>query len=266
MARSPFSLSRLVRITPTGQVVYRAEKDEPQRFPDPGSPDLFAGAKRNFEVFQPLDFLAELVQHIPDKGEHLTRYYGYYSNKARGLRAKKAEKGGLAPEPDAVPRAGACTPFSEEGEQAPAPPPTPASPREAAEEPPPALSPSNGRRWAMLIKKIYHADPLRCPRCGGTMKVIAFIEAHQGDVIRRILQHCGLWQDPPPRAPPEPPRPPPGGKRGLASRRDACTLFRPATTGRPVPPETLAAAELDPDFLEHLRYQDAPDPEPPWDF
>jgi hypothetical protein len=47
----------------------------------------------------------------------------------------------------------------------------------------------------MLIKNIYHAVPLRCPHCGRTMKVIAVIEAHQGDVIRKILQHCGLWDE-----------------------------------------------------------------------
>ena len=47
------------------------------------SDDLFAGVARNFQVFGPLDFLAELTQHIPDQGEHLVRYYGYYSNKAR---------------------------------------------------------------------------------------------------------------------------------------------------------------------------------------
>ena len=27
------------------------------------------------------------------------------------------------------------------------------------------------RRWAMLIKRIYQADPLLCPKCGGTMKI-----------------------------------------------------------------------------------------------
>ena len=43
----------------------------------------------------------------------------------------------------------------------------------------------------MPIKRIYHADPRLCPQCGGTMKVIACIEAHQTDVIRKILQHCG---------------------------------------------------------------------------
>ena len=54
----------------------------------------------------------------------------------------------------------------------------------------------------MLIKRTYQADPLLCPNCGGTMKIIAFIEAYQGDVIRKILEHCGLWHDPPSRAPP----------------------------------------------------------------
>ncbi len=32
--------------------------------------------------------LAQLVTHIPNKGEQMVRYYGYYSNKSRGLRKK----------------------------------------------------------------------------------------------------------------------------------------------------------------------------------
>ena len=35
------------------------------------------------------------------------------------------------------------------------------------------------------------------------MKVIALIDPPQGDVIEKILRHCGLWQ-------PSTPRPPPG--------------------------------------------------------
>jgi hypothetical protein len=31
-------------------------------------------------------FLAEVTQHIPDKGEHLVRYYGWYSHRQRGIR------------------------------------------------------------------------------------------------------------------------------------------------------------------------------------
>jgi hypothetical protein len=35
-----------------------------------------------------LDFLAEVTQHIPNKGEHPVRYYSWYSNKKRGLHQK----------------------------------------------------------------------------------------------------------------------------------------------------------------------------------
>ncbi len=57
-------------------------------------------------------------------------------------------------------------------------------------------------RWAELIKKVYAADPLLCQRCGGAMRIIAFIE--QPEVIEKILTHLGLWpapsHAPPPRA------------------------------------------------------------------
>jgi hypothetical protein len=46
-------------------------------------------ASRNFQVFDPLDFLAEVTQHIPEPGEHPIRYCGWYSNKRRGQRAKR---------------------------------------------------------------------------------------------------------------------------------------------------------------------------------
>jgi hypothetical protein len=54
-----------------------------------------------------------------------------------------------------------------------------------------------------LVKKVYEVDPLLCPKCGGQMKIIAFVEKRdQAGVIRSILTHCGLWRDPPARAPP----------------------------------------------------------------
>jgi hypothetical protein len=34
------------------------------------------------------------------------------------------------------------------------------------------------------------------------MKVVAFIEPPQADVIEKILRHCGLWSPASPRAPP----------------------------------------------------------------
>ena len=45
--------------------------------------------------------------------------------------------------------------------------------------------------WARLIRKVYEADPLECPRCHGPMRVIALIEDR--GVIRRILEHLGSW-------------------------------------------------------------------------
>ena len=31
------------------------------------------------------------------------------------------------------------------------------------------------RSWARLIQKVYEVDPLICPRCGGDMMIVAFI-------------------------------------------------------------------------------------------
>lgn len=227
MARSPFSLTRLLRITRTGQVVYHAEKHRPHRFPEPAADDLFGatsgGVARNFQVFDPLDFLAELTQHIPNTGEHLVRYYGHYSNKARGLRAKSGDE-------DDVPQ------FVAHSSRA---------------------DPAARKRWAMLIHRVYQADPLLCPNCGGTMKIIAFIEARQGQVLRQILEHCGLWQDPsPPRTPP---RPPPRRRRRSQVRRPHC----------PMPEDDAGVTyEVDPEYLEYARREalgEQNQPDLPWD-
>ena len=45
--------------------------------------------------------------------------------------------------------------------------------------------------WARLIRKVYEAVPLECPRCKGPMRVMVLIE--DAGVIRRILEHLGLW-------------------------------------------------------------------------
>jgi Putative transposase len=116
-------------------------------------------------LFDPLDFLAEVTQHIPNCGEHLIRYYGWYSNQSRGQRAQRQ---------------------------------TPAAAVNAA-----SAKPSTAREarqgWAALIKQVYEADPLRWPRCGAELKIIAFIERRQTEVIEKILRHCGLWEETPAR-------------------------------------------------------------------
>ena len=56
------------------------------------------------------------------------------------------------------------------------------------------------------------------------MRVIAFIERRQRDVIRKILEHCGLWDEPraPARAPPTPMQAP------LELRYEADPDYQPA--------------------------------------
>ena len=166
--RCPFSQARMIEVTDAGQVIYKTEHNAVGRFPEPGDEELLAGPARNFQIFDPLDFLAEVTQHIPDPGTHLVRYYGWYSNKTRGQRAQRQ------------PSAGAGTGI-------------------------PARSPTarEARKgWAALIKQVYEADPIRCRRCGSVMKIIAFIEPHQTEVMEKILRHCGLWEEGPARAPP----------------------------------------------------------------
>jgi hypothetical protein len=167
MVRCPFSLSRILKVTDEGTVVYKSEKQQCRPFPDVKSPSLKQGTSRNFQILPVLDFLAEFTQHIPAKGSHLIRYYGWYSNKARGMRKKAV----------------------------------------ASDEPAPAEGDTEFRkacrqRWAMLIQRIYEVDPMACPQCSTQMKVVAFIDPPQEEIIQKILKHCGLWEEPPERAPP----------------------------------------------------------------
>jgi len=112
--------------------------------------------KRNFEVFSAGDWLAALTAHIPNAGEHLVRYYGWYSNVNRGKR-RKAQGGESTTIEDSTEVSGAAA----------------------------------KRAGARLIKQVYEVDPLVCPRCAGAMRIIAFLE--QPEVIAKILTHVGLW-------------------------------------------------------------------------
>ncbi|MFM8360669.1 MAG: transposase, partial [Verrucomicrobiota bacterium] len=65
--RNPFSVAKMTLESPGDTVLYRSR--------------LNPKIHRNFEVFTPVDFLATIAQHIPDKGAQMVRYYGLYSNK-----------------------------------------------------------------------------------------------------------------------------------------------------------------------------------------
>jgi hypothetical protein len=106
----------------------------------------------------PLAFMAELCCHIPNTHEKSVIYYGHYSHRARGERKKAEPK------------------IRTEAECA-----------MEKEEPAPEHIRAN---WARLIQKVYEIDPLICPKCGGIMKIISFIE--EEDVIYKILTHLDM--------------------------------------------------------------------------
>ena len=52
----------------------------------------------------------------------------------------------------------------------------------------------------MQYEKVsYNVDPLVCPKCQGSMRIVSFIE--NDEIIEKILRHLGLWKtrnhDPP---------------------------------------------------------------------
>jgi hypothetical protein len=121
-----------------------------------------------------LDWIAPVTSHIPDPHQRMVRYHGRYSNASRGKRRKQCHSPPLNAGVDRAPQ-----------------------PHSAARH----FARQRRRNWARLLKKIYEVDPLRCPRCGSRMEIIAFIE--EWTVIRKILQHLNL-RERPRRAPPPP--------------------------------------------------------------
>jgi len=96
------------------------------------------------------------MRTIPDRGQHLTRFYGAYANRIRKALFKDTSQNpsyGSAPQPEPEP-ASACTR------------PTRAS-------------------WARLIRKVFEVDPRVCSPCGAEMKILAVIT--EPAVVDRIL-------------------------------------------------------------------------------
>ncbi len=77
MIRNPFSLEKMEYNAKQGMVVYRFKHH--------------ATLKRNFQIMPGAAWLKLLLQHVPDWGGHLVRYYGWYSNRSRGDRIRSEE-------------------------------------------------------------------------------------------------------------------------------------------------------------------------------
>ena len=162
--RPPISLERM-SWDGAGEVCYRRKRGH----------ESSGLNEREVEEFDPRDFLARVIMHIPEPRKHLVRYYGWYSNVSRGKRRKMAAENEDAETVGSGPASRAAR----------------AESRSAR-----ALR----RSWAQLIKRIYEVDPLVCPTCGSEMKVIAFITEH--DVVDAILRHLERKESQEARAPP----------------------------------------------------------------
>ncbi len=62
-------------------------------------------------------------------------------------------------------------------------------------EPKPDFRTKLARCWALLLARIYECLPLKCPKCGEPMRIIAFVL--DAPTIERILDHIGEPTQPP---------------------------------------------------------------------
>jgi hypothetical protein len=53
--------------------------------------------------------------------------------------------------------------------------------------------------WSELLKRVFFVDSLKCPRCGGRMRILCAI--NPPDAIRKILDYLGIPSRPPPISP-----------------------------------------------------------------
>jgi len=112
------------------------------------------GAEQEMEVMNYLEFIARGTSHVPDKGQVMVRYFGLYGNAHRG-KVKKSSQ-------------------------------SPTALRIVEEE----LRRLPSKGWAAMIRKVYEVDPMICSKCGGRMKVVAFIT--EVAVVDRIIDHLKL--------------------------------------------------------------------------
>ena len=174
-ARPAFALERLREIDPE-HLVYESVK-----------PGVGGGVSL---MLTPLELIDRLAALIPPPRRHRHRYFGVLAPNAP-LRSAVTALAGVGAEPA---QAGARAPVA--GVATPAPTAPGASPAVVEE---PIHRRAARYAWALLLARIYEVFPLLCPKCGGEMRIIAFIT--EAPAVRDILAHLGEPTSPPRVAP-----------------------------------------------------------------
>jgi hypothetical protein len=170
-ARPPIALGRLGS-TRDGKITYRVKHRAP------GKPAEL--------ILTKLELLEKIAALIPPPRVHLVRYHGVLAPNAK-WRSR------------IVPRAADSAPPSNETGQS-------SAPRIEIDWVPPRPSRLD---WAALLLRVFKIDVLQCDRCGGRMRVLAFIT--DPDVTHAILSHLGLPTAAPSVKPARSPPPDPAG-------------------------------------------------------
>jgi hypothetical protein len=221
LLRHPFSLQKITWNATSKTVIYRSKRHH--------------NTKRNFEIFKAPDFIAAALLHLPPKGQQTVRYYGVYSNKARGrpretshaiLNACHTQPGAAHSDPhDGLSRQGELM----------------------LVDPPPKRSARMMRPlWRDLILQVWGGDPLECPCCKGTMKNMR--PMLRREEVEFFLRLHGLWEGVVrlPRPPPPP--------------FDIETLRRIEPPWRAIK-EWIPDVEPDLDWFNRMRNPSNPDPD-----
>jgi hypothetical protein len=146
--RNTFSIDKLIYNEENGTVIYHSKMTHGK-------------GKKNFEVYTAEEFIAAITQHIPEKNFQMIRYYGHYSNKSRGMRKNMGiYRPGDEPKFESINDIEVI---------------------DVSEYNPPRIP---SKTWRECIKRIFEIDPLRCPRCGGQLKIISFITDKK--IIKKI--------------------------------------------------------------------------------
>ncbi len=123
--RNTFSEEKLTYNEETSSVIYQSGMTHGKN-------------KKNFEVYTADDFIAAITQHIPEKSFQMVRYYGWYSNKSRGMRLKQG-----------IPRPGDESVAKSENVEI----------KDVSDYQPKRIP---SKTWRECIKQIWEVDPLLC--------------------------------------------------------------------------------------------------------